>query len=120
MLRPMTTTELHASLLSLHSALLALARTEYEDEHGAVPHPGAMLALVIGHDTFAWLRPLSRLLVDLDDAKLVPDAAAARAAVERLMSPGNPFSDRYLGVLVDNPDVAATHGEVMRIANRLS
>jgi len=84
-----------------------------------VPNAGAMLQLVIGDQAFAWLRPLSTLLVELDDKDLVPDAVAARAAVERLMSSGNAFSAHYLAVLQSTPSIAAEHAEVMRIVNGL-
>ncbi len=113
------TTQLHARLLELHRMLLALVRVDYEKEHGPVANPGAMLQLVIGHEAFAWLRPLSKLLVDLDDEDLVPDAGAARAAVERLMSAGNVFWERYSEVLQSTPAVALEHAEVMRIVKGL-
>ena len=114
------TTQLHARLLELHRMLLALVRAEYEKEHGAVPNAGAMLQLVINHEAFAWLRPLSTLLVELDDKDLVPDGAAARAAVEKLLSSGNAFSARYAAVLeAASPEIAAEHGEVMRILKGL-
>ncbi len=112
-------TQLHARLLELHRMLLALVRADYEKEHGAVPNAGAMLQLVINHEAFAWLRPLSTLLVELDDKDLVPDGAAARAAVEKLLRGGNAFSARYAQVLESTPEIAAEHGEVMRIVKNL-
>jgi hypothetical protein len=111
--------QLHARLLELHRTLLGLVRATYEEEHGTIPNPGAMLQLVIGHEAFAWLRPLSKLLVDLDDKDLVPDAAAARVAVEGLLSGSNPFATRYAEALQSTPEVAAEHGEVMRIVKGL-
>ena len=111
--------QLHAALLELHRSLLAIVRAGYEKEHGAVASAGAMLQLVINDEAFAWLRPLSALLVDLDDVKIVPDAAAARVAVEGLLSGENVFSKRYAEVLEATPAIAAQHGEVMRIVNRL-
>ena len=113
-------TQLHARLLELHRTLLALVRAEYEKEHGPIPNAGAMLQLVIGHDAFAWLRPLSRLLVDLDDKDIVPDDVAARAAVEkRLLGVGNPFWDRYSKLLESTPAIATEHAEVMRLVQGL-
>jgi hypothetical protein len=110
---------LHARLLDLHRTLLELVRLAFEKEHGTVENAGALLQLVIGHEAFAWLRPLSRLLVDLDDREVVADAAAARVAVEQLMSGANVFAKRYAEVLASTPAVAAEHGEVMRILKSL-
>ncbi len=77
---------LHARLLELHKTLMDGARAEYERENGPIPNAGAFLQLLINHDDFAWLRPLSGLLVELDDPKLTPDAASAKAKVEKLFA----------------------------------
>jgi hypothetical protein len=42
------------------------AREEYEQQHGAVEGPYALLHLASTHPTFAFLRPLSEFMVDLD------------------------------------------------------
>lgn len=114
-----TTTQLHSGLLELHGALLALVRAEYERVHGVIQGSGAMLQLVLGDEAFAWLRPLSKLLVDLDDPDVVRDAAAARAAVERLLGAGSAFGDRYRTMLDAHPDLAAEHAHVMRVVRNL-
>ena len=113
-----TSALLHTRLLDLHRQLLAVVKTEYERGSGSVAHPGELLQLVIGHPAFAWLRPLSKLLVDLDDKDVVPDAAAARAATEALFREGL-FHDSYLPLVQSDPALSVEHGEVMRIVKGL-
>ena len=101
-------------LLELHSALLDLTRAEYEREHGSIQGSSAYLQLVTGDEAFAWLRPLSRLIVDLDDKDALEGAGGPRKLTERVFSEGNPFYDRYAPVLRSIEDVVLIHGDVKR------
>lgn len=106
---------LYARLLEHHKLLLEATRAEYEREHGPVPHPGALLQLVINDAAFAWLQPFTGLLVDIDDPKLTPDVATARAKVERLFSPETPaFHPRYRELVETLPDAARSHEQTMQ------
>ncbi len=106
MTAPIDTKDLHARLLDLHKVLLDLERAAYERENGKVSGPGEMLQLVTQHAAFAWLRPLSMLLVELDDDEVLARAGGPRALVEAMLRPGNVFYDRYVEVLKANPSVA--------------
>src|SRR5437762_188097 len=70
-------------LLRLHKALLDAERMAYEKEHGRIQGGGALLQLVIADPWFAWLRPMSGLIVMIDeyleDAKRPPAEAVALA-----------------------------------------
>lgn len=77
---------LHGRLLELHKTLLEGARADFERENGPIPHAGAFLQLLVSHDDFAWLRPLTSLLVEIDDPKLTPDMASAQVKVDRLFA----------------------------------
>jgi hypothetical protein len=110
---------LHARLLELHKILLDLVRAEYEREHGPVGGPGALLQLVTQDPAFAWLRPLSMLLVEMDDADEVARAGGVRPLVEALFRPGNVFSDRYQDVMASAPAVTSAHAEAMRLLDAL-
>jgi hypothetical protein len=65
--------------LALHRALLDAQRITHEREHGKVTS-GAFLELVIGAPEFAWLRPLTALIVGIDEAleEANPDSPRAR------------------------------------------
>ena len=116
-LHPMNRTEidrLHGRLLDLHKLLLDAVRADYEREHGTIANAGALLQLVINHERFAWLRPLSGILVEIDDPDVTPDAASARAKVERLFSDATPgFHSKYLDVLQSLPAAAEAHAVTM-------
>jgi len=55
------------TVLRLHKALLDSERVEYEQVHGRVRSNTEFFQLVIGDDWFAWLRPISQLIVQMDD-----------------------------------------------------
>ncbi|MDB5218183.1 MAG: uncharacterized protein JWO86_6110 [Myxococcaceae bacterium] len=110
---------LHSQLLELHRVLLQLVRGDYEREHGPVGGPGALLQLVTGDPAFAWLRPLSMLLVEMDDAEVVARAGGTRRLVEAVFAPGNVFSDRYGAVSSSTPEVTRAHAEAMRLLEAL-
>lgn len=82
-----------AEALGLHKKLIDAARLRYEALYGAVEGPGEMLRLVAFDPEFAWLRPLTRLILDMDDrleseAPVTPvDALRVRAAVEEIFGP---------------------------------
>lgn len=66
-------------LLSLHRALLDAQRVVHERDHGKVA-AAAFLELVIGAPEFAWLRPMTALIVAIDEAidEENPDSPRAR------------------------------------------
>ena len=59
--------ELAAALRQFHSALLAVAKSEYEFMHGPIASPYTFFNLVTGDPAFQWLRPLSGLMSTLDE-----------------------------------------------------
>ena len=58
---------LSRALLRLHKALLDSERVSYERVHGRIETNGAFFQLVLGDAWFAWLRPLSQLMVKIDE-----------------------------------------------------
>jgi hypothetical protein len=106
-------------LLELHRALLEAVRIDYERANGRVESAGALLQLVTRDAAFAWLHPLSKLIVDLDDPEVVPDAAAGRALAEPLLTGGSDFHARYLEVLQTAPAVVLAHAYAIRALKAL-
>lgn len=100
---------LRNALLALHSTLLAHTRAEYERANGRVENPAEMLQLVVGDSAFAWLLPLSGLIVALDEAD---ESVDHRALTEKLFAPGNAFYEPYLEALQRSPDVVVEHAAV--------
>ena len=116
--------EIRLRLLDLHKALLDDSRAAYEMDRGRIPTNATLLQLVINDPWFAWLRPLSELVVRID-VMLLPDTAASEADgvsllehVERLLSPADaaaPFAQRYSEALQRQPAVIMAHGNVRRV-----
>lgn len=101
-------------LLEQHKLLLDRERAEYEKIHGPIAGPGPFLTLVLGDPHFAWLRQLSTLVVEIDEAlsrrsKAGQDVAEALAGQARdLMQPresGSDFQVRYYQAVQESPDV---------------
>jgi hypothetical protein len=115
-------TELRQILLSLHKALLDSERTAYELVHGAVPSAGAFLQLLINDPWFAWLQPVTTLLVEIDETLAAKKPPASAADFERLiadtralLSPSretNGFWKRYSGVMQRDPGVSLLHAQM--------
>lgn len=74
-----TLDELRSGLLRLHKLLLERERGRYQREHGPVDSQHAFLGLVLSHAQFQWLRVLSELIVNIDEAMEEEDAGRERA-----------------------------------------
>jgi hypothetical protein len=115
-------TELRQLLLTLHKALLDSERTAYEIVHGTIESPAAFLQLLINDNWFAWLRPVTTLLVQIDEALAAKNPPRTAEEFERLitdtralLSPSrevNGFWKRYSGVVQRDPGVAVLHEQV--------
>lgn len=115
---------LRVSLLSLHKALVDSERVEYERTFGKIQSPHHFLQLLMGDPWFAWLSPLSQLIVSMDEAldeKSPLTAATGEALVRqahRLLVPtetGEGFSKHYYDALQRDPDVVLAHGQVAKL-----
>src|SRR5262249_39755825 len=81
--------EVSSAVREVHRALVGAARASYEASEGPAGGPGQMLRLLTEHPHFAWLHPMSELIVDLDSLlaqELLPagTVAAVRLEVDRL------------------------------------
>src|SRR5256885_4389593 len=59
--------EVTDALRCLHKTLLEAHRVSFEKLYGRIDGAGAFLQIVIPDPLFAWLRPLSALIAELDD-----------------------------------------------------
>jgi catechol 2,3-dioxygenase len=119
--------EVRSRLLDLHKVLLDDTKAAYELDRGRIPSNATLLQLVINDPWFAWLHPLSELVVRIDVA-LQPDGTATEVdgtmlleQVEQLLSPAHgvePFARRYYEALQRHPAVITAHGDVRRVLKR--
>ncbi len=110
---------LSKALLAVHRELLERARTDYEKTHGRQT-PSQLWNLLIGDPYFAWLRPLSGAVAQLDEllateTDRTPYRALAGALRRMLLSgdPADPFAAPYSSSL-QIPEVVAAHGAARR------
>jgi hypothetical protein len=116
-----------SALRPLHRSLVEVTRLEYEAQHGRVPGPGALFNLLVRDPFFAWLRPMSGLMAQLDEVldDQVPiggsHVAQMRAQLETLVTEGeHPFAVRYLDILQAHPEVVMAHAALRRALDRLT
>jgi hypothetical protein len=116
--------DVRLTLLRLHKKLLDAEQVRYEREHGRIESGGALLQLVIHDPWFAWLRPLSGLVVQIDEelegeAPMTDaDATAMIGQIRGMLQAdeiGDLFQKNYHRALQDVPDVVIAHREVMRV-----
>ena len=110
--------------MHLHKALLEEERAAYEQVHGRVAGTGELLHLVINHEQFAWLHPVSRLIAAMDEALAAraPAEEAAGVALLRqagqLLKPseeGHGFARKYYDALQRDPDILLAHAALRKL-----
>ncbi len=101
-------------LLEQHKLLLDRQRSEYEKTNGPITGPGPFLSLAMNDPDFAWLKQISTLVVEIDEAlsrrskadQPVADAIIAQAReMLRPREAGSDFQTRYYEVVQESPDV---------------
>lgn len=113
-------TDLRHALLKLHKTLLDWERTAYDRVHGRTTG-NPLLHAILTDPQFAWLRPLSELIVRIDEtldndvADIPGEADAIIAQARKLVSPieqGAPYAERYQSALQEYPDAVFAHRDV--------
>jgi len=115
--------DLRKSLLHLHKTLLDWERAAYERVHGRVSST-ELLKATMEDPQFAWLRPISELIVRIDESvdtepqngpvdveAIVARARAATAADET----GTAHAQRYHSALQGHPDAVFAHRDVTNV-----
>lgn len=115
---------LRTMLLRLHKALLNWERTFYEQEHGRIKNNGEFFRLVVGHEWFDWLRPMSQFIVRIDEALSAKEPATlsevnqilgdARSLI-KMDEEGSEPEQRYYEAIQRSPDIAYMHAEVSQL-----
>ena len=117
---------LRNAVFELHKTLIESERATYEQTVGTIPSPGYFLQLLTTDPWFAWLHPLSQMVVTMDvalDSKKDPlTAAAAEVLIQQtrqLLTPsetGEGFARHYYDALQRDPDVLFAHATAVRLA----
>ena len=114
-------------LLDLHKAVIEFERERYEKTVGTIQSPYHFLQLVTRDPWFAWLQPLSQLIVSIDEAveekepltEAMADALRTQAR-SLLVAAENAegFSGHYFVALQNEPQVVMAHAGVIKLIGR--
>ena len=115
--------EVRRALLRLHKVLLEAERASYERGRGSVGGSGEFLQLVINDPWFAWLRPVSELIVRIDELQEPAQettegealAALGQAAALVRAADGGEFGRRYREILQRSPDAVLAYAGLSRL-----
>jgi hypothetical protein len=118
--------DLRLALLRLHKTLLDWERGTYERVHGR-QSSRALLDALLQDPQFAWLRPISQLIVRIDEMleDAIPpgqnDLEVVLAHVRDLTAPnetGNAYEQRYFAALQEHPDAVFAHRDVVALLKK--
>ena len=112
-------------LMPLHRALIDAAKDDYAFAYGPVEQPTRLLGLLNEDPFFAWLKPVTSLIVDIDEmSRRDFEAAEVKEIAGRLdrffgPSPDSEFAKQYVPVLQKSVDVAVNHAALRGAIARL-
>ena len=110
--------EVSKALLPLHRRLIDATKDDYRFAVGPVESPTRLLELVRTDPFFAWLQPVTSLIVDIDEMARTDfepaDAARMGERVEQL------FADHhYLALLQRDVEIAMGHAALRKAVGEL-
>ena len=117
--------EVWKQLLPLHRALIDDASAEYGATVAPVSGPTHLLQLLQEDPFFAWLKPLTSLIVDIDSMSRTDferaDVDGIVTRMEHLFGAAADadFTARYVPVLQRDVDVAIAHAAIRQISGKL-
>ncbi|MGZ7041248.1 MAG: hypothetical protein ACXVH7_05595 [Thermoanaerobaculia bacterium] len=124
--RRATLREISRLLLPLHRSLIEAARADFAFAYQAVDKPSQLLQLLNEHPFFAWLKPMTSLIVDIDEAARADfEPAQFQEIIRRVESlvpnGGNAeFAEHYIPLLQRDVDVAIAHAALRQALLRLA
>lgn len=118
--------QVREALVALHRTLLDSERGQYEAVFGSIPSTQHFLSLVLNDSWFSWLRPLSSLVVQMDEALDEKEISISSVILQDYLnvtrnllksssSEESSFGRQYLEALQRDPDVILSHATVIRL-----
>jgi hypothetical protein len=108
--------EVRSLLLKAHKILMDAEKDRYEASYGPIANKGDYLRLVLSHEQFSWLRPISQLIVQMDEVLMAKQPQPLARASELLDQArhllydseiGQAFQDRSDSIARHNPEMGA-------------
>ena len=113
--------DLSRTLIPLHRRLIEETKADYVFAYEPVESPAKLLGLLQSDPFFEWLKPITTLIVDIDEMVRVDfDASAAESIAARADSlfgaeANGDFSGRYVPILQRDVDVAIGHAAIRKL-----
>ncbi len=107
-------------LMPLHRALIEAAKEDYAFAYGTKAQPAQLLQLLNDDPFFAWLKPITSLIVDIDEMSRrdfeIAEVTAIANRLDALFGPSaDPeFAKQYVPLLQRSVDVAAGHAALRK------
>lgn len=101
-------------------------KDSYEATHGPIATKGQYLNLVLTHEQFSWLRPISQFIVQIDEVLMSKKPQPLDRADELLQEArnllqeteiGETFQARSQAIAQQDPEMAAMHQKVAELLN---
>ena len=111
--------ELSKALLPLHRYLIEAAKSDYAFAYAPVESPGHLLRLLGDDPFFAWLKPMTSIIVDIDEmVRRDFELADARAIADRV----HQFlgAENYVTMLQREIDIATAHAAMRKVLAKLA
>ena len=84
-------------LLKAHKLLMDAEKDRYEASHGPIANKGDYLRLVLSDEQFSWLRPISQLIVQIDEVLMAKQPQPLERAPELLNQARHLLYDTEIG-----------------------
>ena len=124
--RRATLREISRLLMPLHRSLIEAAKGDFAIAYENVDKPSHLLQLLNEHPFFAWLKPMTSLIVDIDEMSRTDfDAAQYEEIVKRVQSligngANGEFTKQYIPILQRDVDVAISHAALRQALLRVA
>jgi hypothetical protein len=118
--------ELRPLLLKSHKVLMDAEKERYEATHGPISNKGEYLRLVLGHEQFSWLRPISQLIVQMDEVLMSKKPQPLEQADELMATARNLLQETEIGeafwrsadaLAPTDPEMAAMRQQIADLLN---
>jgi len=116
--------DISRQLLPLHRALIDAAKADYALAYEPVEQPTHLLRLLNEDPFFEWLKPLTSLIVDIDEMVRKDFSADSFEAISQRIdalfgsSSTSDFAARYLPLLQQSIDLAVAHAALKKLVDR--
>jgi hypothetical protein len=116
--------DVRLAILRLHKALLDSERIVYEQFYGRIQSNGEFFRLVIDHEWFSWLRPISQFIVQMDDVIHAKEPVELQQVstllnqAETMLQPeeeGTTLERRYYRAIQRDPEIALMHAQIVKL-----